>query len=103
MASTRPMQIMCTASIPRIAARAVGAGTLHGATVVCQIGGLIRSSCWLSVALSSDNADAAFPLQFQDRRSITSPAVPKRTRAWGRLTGFSNAFFGCFPVSRSDR
>ena len=41
----------------------------------------------------------AFPLQFQDRRSITSLAPPKRTRAWGRLTGFSNAFFGCFPVA----
>ena len=41
----------------------------------------------------------AFPLQFQDRRSITSLAPPKRIRAWGRLTGFSNAFFGCFPVA----
>ena len=78
MASTRPLQIMCNASIPQIADRAVGRGTLYAATVVCQIGGLIGSSCWLSVALSNDNADAAsLPLQFQDRRSITSPAVPK--------------------------
>jgi hypothetical protein len=42
MASTRPLQIMCTASIPRIATRAVSAGTLHGATVPVAPVGQIR-------------------------------------------------------------